>query len=136
MSITRIEYRFGDSSVPPPHHRSYTISLTPDSIRIVVDSYGKVTAEQESPLDGKSFELVVDALEKQAISRCTSVREARGCTGGTTESLAWWEGEEEVFSASVYHCGGDDYGDLCGNVRALAANLKKLVPDFAQLLAR
>jgi hypothetical protein len=136
MEITKINYRFGDSSVPPPHHRSYTISLTPDSIRTVVDSYGDVIGDNDTPIDRETFDVVVKALENHEIRLCKSVRKERGCTGGTTESISWWEGEEEVFSASVYHCGGDDYGDLCGGVRAFAKELKKLVPDFAGLLGR
>ena len=136
MSVTRIEYRFGDASVPPPHHRSYTITMTPDSLRIVVDSYGKVTAEHHDTGKQAAMDVMIAAIEKYGIQASKSVREARGCTGGTTESISWWEGEKEVFSASVYHCGGDDYGDLCGNVRGFAKELKKLVPQLPELLAK
>ena len=43
--ITKIVYSYGDSSVPPKYHRSYTITATKDGIRIVVDSYGNILAD-------------------------------------------------------------------------------------------
>jgi hypothetical protein len=39
-TIKEITYHFGDASVPPNYHRSYTITVTADSVKIVVDSYG------------------------------------------------------------------------------------------------
>lgn len=136
MSITRIEYRFGDSSVPPPYHRSYTISLTPDAIKVVVDSYGEVTAQQEKPVDQASFDLMVAALEKHGIGHRVAAKDELGCSGGTTESIAFWKGEEEAFSASVYHCGGDDFGELDGDSRGFAKDLKMLIPDLSALLKK
>ena len=39
VEIDRITYHFGDASVPPEYHRSYTITVAPDKIDMVVDSY-------------------------------------------------------------------------------------------------
>ena len=38
----KVEYRYGDSSLPPDYHRSYTITITEDKKTISIDSYGKV----------------------------------------------------------------------------------------------
>ena len=46
-----IRYRYRDSSVPPPGHRSYTLLVTPDASRVSVDEYGTVLTEAELPTD-------------------------------------------------------------------------------------
>ena len=47
-AIKEIIYRFGDASVPPDYHRSYTITVTAGGVRIVVDSYGDFTVTGDS----------------------------------------------------------------------------------------
>jgi len=44
---TKIIYSYGDSSVPPQYHRSYTITVTNEKLHIVVDSYGDILHEKE-----------------------------------------------------------------------------------------
>ena len=63
MNISRVEYRYGDSSVPPPYHRSYSIVVTSDSVSTVVDSYGDVVAQKQRTLQEGELEKVIAALE-------------------------------------------------------------------------
>jgi len=45
--IKKIVYHFADASVPPQYHRSYTITVIPDCVEIVVNSYGEIFAKRE-----------------------------------------------------------------------------------------
>ncbi len=40
----------------------------------------------------------------------------------------------ERFSEAVYHCGGEDFGNLGGNVKEFAKNIKDFLPDFEKLV--
>ena len=59
---TRIVYEFGDSSVPPPYHRSFVISVTGENATAVVDSYGEILADESYSITQKQFNLVLKAL--------------------------------------------------------------------------
>lgn len=109
----RIEYHYGDSSVPPPHHRSYVLSITPGQTRIVVDSYGDVLADELVTVEAPAFARIAEALQRAKIRKGRN-RNLRGCTGGTSESIVV-SGDTLDFSAHVYHCGGKDGGDLRGD---------------------
>jgi len=115
----RLPYRFQDSSVPPPYHRSYTITATPDHILRVVDSYGEEIERQEASLDPEALRALLDVLGRSCPGRRATPLENRGCTGGTGESITVRRGEEVLFEASVYHCGGSDSGDLLGDAGVL-----------------
>jgi hypothetical protein len=62
INIKKITYRFEDSSVPPEYHRSYTITLTPERVNIVVDSYGDFIAQKEYKIRKKQFINIVNSL--------------------------------------------------------------------------
>jgi hypothetical protein len=61
-------------------------------------------------------------------------REEEDCVGGTHETVSYSGGENKVFSGTVYHCGGKDSGDLEGDVKSFADDIRKLVPDLEELL--
>jgi hypothetical protein len=67
--IREIVYRFGDASVPPQYHRSYTITVTAGQARVVVDSYGDVLAEKAYEITRKEFEDIVRSLSRHRIGR-------------------------------------------------------------------
>lgn len=46
LDHTVVRYHYRDSSVPPEHHRSYTVTVTPDEAHIGVDSYGDVLHDE------------------------------------------------------------------------------------------
>ncbi|MCK4658983.1 MAG: hypothetical protein KAV82_05625 [Phycisphaerae bacterium] len=132
-AIREITYSFGDSSVPPEYHRSYTITVTIDTARVVIDSYGDILADEEYEITEEQFADIKNSLETNNIRNCTR-DENDGCAGGTSEGVSCSDGQSEVFSGTIYHCGGIDSGNLCGAVASFADDAKGLVPDFEELL--
>ena len=132
-AIREIIYAFGDASVPPQYHRSYTITVTPGAAALVVDSYGAVLAEKTYEITPERFREIVASLKRRGIEHA-ALEDDDGCTGGTTETVSLSNGEKEVFSATVYHCGGRDSGNLGGDVKGFADDVRELTPDLAELL--
>lgn len=135
-TVQRIEYRFGDSSVPPEYHRSYTITATPQEVTIVVDSYGDILAEERYPITEEQFRTIGQSLVDNRI-RYVRLRLGGddGCTGGTSETVAYSDSEGELFRARVSHCGGRSSGLLGGNVETFGNDVRELIPDFDTLVA-
>jgi hypothetical protein len=131
--IREITYSFVDASVPPEYHRSYTITLTSETARVVIDSYGDILADKEYEITDEQFSSIKDSLETNNIRRCV-LGENSGCTGGTSEGVTYSDEESLMFSETVYHCGGIDSGNLCGDLAAFAESVRSLVPDFEELL--
>ena len=132
-AIQRVTYHFGDASVPPEYHRSYTITVNTDKVKIVVDSYGEILAKKEYEITNKQFDDIINSLEKNKIRNCT-LGDDQGCSGGTIEKISFSDGENEIFFGSVYHCGGKDTGNLCGDIANFTDAVKNLVPDLDELL--
>lgn len=132
-SADSIQYRFEDSSVPPQFHRSYTIKVTPSEATVIVDVYGDVLAEDGVSISAETFEAIKASFATNEISSCR-LSSNDGCTGGTGEGVAYSAGDERLFSAYVYHCGSEDYGDLCGNTDSFASDIKMLIPSLDSLL--
>ena len=131
--IQEITYYFGDASVPPEYHRSYTIIVTTNMVTIVLDSYGDILADEEYEITNEQFNDIRSSLERNEIRNCTLGAD-EDCTGGTSERISYSDGENEIFSGSVYHCGGEDTGNLCGDVTIFADDVKNLVPNLEELL--
>jgi hypothetical protein len=132
-AISEITYHFGDASVPPDYHRSYRITVTSEKVRIVVNSYGEILADRTYKITPGQFDDLKASLEKHKIANC-SLTDDDGCTGGTSERISCADKENEIFSGSVYHCGGKDSGNLDGDITGFADDAKKLVPDLEHLL--
>ncbi|MFC1885235.1 hypothetical protein ACFL2O_10745 [Thermodesulfobacteriota bacterium] len=132
-AIKEITYHFGDASVPPKYHRSYTITVTAGSVRIVVDSYGKILADKAYEITPEQFDSIKRSLASNKIKNCTLDGED-GCTGGTSESISYMDNKKKMFSGSIYHCGGKDTGNLCGDVTRFANDVKQMIPDLDKLL--
>ncbi len=132
-AISEITYHFGDASVPPDYHRSYVITITSKKVRIIVDSYGEILADQTYEITPRQFDDLRASLEKHKIANC-SFPDDDGCSGGTNERISCSHKGNEIFSGSVYHCGGKDTGNLGGDITGFADDAKKLVPDLKHLL--
>ncbi len=81
-----VEYRFFDSSVPPPFHRSYTLLVRPGDARVIVDSYGDVVHDERVTIDAAEWEhcsLAAAALAELA----PGLFDDDGFTGGTADRL-------------------------------------------------
>lgn len=131
--IQQIKYSFQDASVPPEYHRSYTITVTSDKVRIVVDSYGDILADETRDITNKQFVEIKCSLKENEIKICT-LGESEGCTGGTTEKVSCTDGKKEIFSGFVYHCGGKDTGNLGGDITHFAKDVKNLIVNLQELL--
>lgn len=103
---TRIEYRYGDSSLPPDYHRSYTIAITDSMKSIVVDSYGKVVLTKKYPNTPAEFQAFKEELSTKGIKKHKE-KKADPCDGGTSETLRLYKGDEMYFYAFVNHCSGE-----------------------------
>jgi hypothetical protein len=132
-SIKEIRYRFQDSSVPPEYHRSYTITIDKDKLKITVDSYGDILAEREYRITKNQFERLIASLKENHIGKA-ELGDDDGCTGGTSESISYSDLSKEIFSGTVYHCGGKHFGNLGGNVKRFAQDIRKIVPDVKKLI--
>lgn len=121
--------RFHDSSVPPPDHRSWVITSTPTSIHKVVDSYGDIVSDTTLPQTAADFQRHLAALEQAGIQAAKRAAEEPGCTGGTGRSLALRAGETVLLEGRVDRCGGQESGDLTGDLGALAKVLNAAFKD-------
>lgn len=134
--FSRIEYHFSDSSVPPPYHRSYSISLKPDIIHIVVDSYGEIISDTSMLFSKDDFNAICDSFVSFNIETCEKT-DSEGCTGGTGEQLTIFnKTSEKIISGSVYYCGGENFGTLKGDVKGFSKLIKSFIPNLTDLLKR
>ena len=74
--ITEIAYHFADASVPPDYHRSYSITVTAAAVRIVVDSYGEILADETFAVTAERFDELRGSLSRRRIwpMACTTRR--------------------------------------------------------------
>jgi len=129
----KIRYHYGDSSVPPQYHRSYTITIYRDMVKIVVDSYGNILAEENYEISNEQFDDIISSMKNNEIRNC-ELGEDAGCDGGNSESVTYINTGEIILDGEVYHCGGEDYGDLCGDIATFTNDVKRLIPNLTELL--
>lgn len=103
---TKVEYRYGDSSLPPDYHRSYTINITENKKTISIDSYGKVLLTKEYTNTPADFQTFKEELAKTGIKK-QKEKKSNACTGGTSETLRLYNTQAAYFDAYVYHCDGE-----------------------------
>lgn len=133
--LKQFTYKFTDSSVPPPFHRSYTIAVDKDSARLKVNSYGQTLAQKEYPMPENGLEMIGDALLKHKITKRSKEQVSDGCVGGTTEAISYgMQAEPAFFSAFIYHCGSKDYGTLLGDVDSFLLEIRPLTPDLKEVI--
>ena len=103
---TRIEYRFGDASVAPDYHRSYTITITDSTRTIAIDSYGDILLTRQYPNTPSDFQAFKEKLSGKGI-KTHKEKDSGGCSGGTSESLRLYKDDVKILDAYVYHCSGE-----------------------------
>lgn len=96
--VSVVEFRYLDSSVPPQYHRSWTLTIEPDQVHVVVDSYGTVLADVHRPLPEGLWSKLGPVPE-------SSFTADAGCTGGTARVVRITEGGD-TREAVVESCGG------------------------------
>jgi len=129
VKITKYVYRYGDRSVPPDYHRSYSIEVSADTTVFTVSTYDEVLlrktycqnklAEIETTLNGMDIEL---KKEKKS-----------ACSGGYSETLLKYSQSEIVFNGYVYHCDGES-GTLHVGNGDLSSVFKAVVPESVDSL--
>ena len=74
-------------------------------------------------------------MNEKKIKNCKE-KENTGCTGGTSEYITYYDSTEVLFSGSVYHCGGQDYGNMKGEIKSFANEMRALIVDLDSLLKK
>lgn len=103
---TKVEYRFGDASIAPDYHRSYTIAITDSSKVISIEDYSNILLTREYPNTPANFQAFKEQLSKQGIAKHKE-KDSGACCGGTTESIRLYKENSKIFDAYVYHCDGE-----------------------------
>lgn len=125
-----VNYHFQDSSVPPPYHRSYTLTFDRNQVHIVVDSYGDVLADRTAPMTETAWNTVSNNF---AAIRNISVREPeQGCVGGTSFALTVNNAGATVFALQASVCGGAN-SDATRRVRDWVQPVRTLLPSMDEL---
>ena len=132
--IQQIQYHYEDATIPPKYHRSYTITIAKNQVNIVINSYENIIANQSYKISNEQFNSILSSMRNHEIGNCELGKDT-GCSGGTSESVIGIITEEEIFDGEVYHCGGYDFGDLCGDVTHFAYDVKSLIPNLKELLS-
>ena len=129
--LTRLEYHFGDASVPPEYHRSFSFLVSKDTLKVAVDSYGNVLFDTTVSISGDILSACAKIIHESGIKYCQE-KEAEPCAGGTSESLKLYAGGNLFFSGQLYHCGGNHTGTMSGDTTQLVALLKAQVPGLTK----
>ena len=105
QETTKIVYTHSDATVAPDYYRSYTLTVSKDSIGIVVRDYSRTLLSESHPYTEQEFQSFVGKLKKAGIKKVKEVRSF--ATGCDTEKLALYKGDDEYFSAYKTCDGGD-----------------------------
>jgi hypothetical protein len=122
-----VTYAFRDSSVPPPYHRSFVITVDRHRARIVVDSYGTVLADQTAPMPPVSWQQLSDTIGD--LDGIVIEEAERGCTGGTGFALSVSDGGITLEGSA---CGGAN-SNAEQRVAAWIRPARSLFPPMDQL---
>lgn len=115
IMVNTIVYRFEDRSIPPEYQVSFTKEIKENFSSCVVDSYGNEISSNNYQSTGNLINEIKNILMNANFDKCDDF-ESSGCTGGTSEKLLLLVGNTPLFNASVYHCGGKNYGTYCGDI--------------------
>ncbi len=99
-----IKYEYGDASVPPEFHRSYSLTVTRDDVHVVVDSYGDVLHDDRLPLPGAVWEELTET--RDPVFALTPDEPDDGCAGGTTRTLRVSDRDGTFLDLDFGVCGG------------------------------
>ena len=120
-----VTYEFHDASVPPPYHRSVTLTVTKADSRIVIDSYGDVLADEQVPTPTAVWEALGDTLE-DVTDLAVAVPE-EGCVGGPGIELSVTTPDETLVALDPQFCAGSNAG-LDEAITAWIAPARALFP--------
>lgn len=125
-----VTYAFRDSSMPPPHHRSFVITVDRNAARIVVDSYGTVLADRTAPMPPGIWQQMSDTIAD--LDGIVIEEPEQGCTGGTGFALSVSDGGLALEGSA---CGGANsnaeqrVADWIRPARSLFPPMDQLAPE-------
>jgi hypothetical protein len=126
-----IEYHYGDASVEPESHRSYTLTISPDEVHVVVDSYGDVLQDTTVPLPAEVWTGLAENVGE--LAAIDSDDGGDGCDGGTSRSMSVTNGSDVVYDLELGVCGGAN-DDAADRLDAYVAPVIQAVPDWEALV--
>jgi hypothetical protein len=127
-----IVYRYGDSSVPPEYHRSYTLEIDRTEVAVEVDSYGEILHSFSEPLPAEVWQELVEGSPD--VLGIEIADDDEGCAGGTSRALRIDDGGETLLDVGFAQCGDS------GTVAAATADewvrpVIAAIPDWSTYLA-
>jgi hypothetical protein len=126
-----ITYRFGDASLPPEFHRSYTVTVTSSEVQLAVDSYGTPINEVTVAMDDSTWTALA-TVPPEIIGLIPET--AQDCDGGTTRSLTIDDGTTSVVDVFTEACGGRG-PMVAARIDAYIAPALALLGDLGEILA-
>lgn len=105
LQVTKIVYRHSDGSIAPEYYRSYTVTVTADSIEVTIRDYSRTLAEKRYPNTEQNYKELVAKLKDFGISKRRDVEDISA--GGDSEALSLYKGDDEFFEAYKSGRGGN-----------------------------
>ena len=121
----KIVFEYHDASVPPDDHRSYMITLNPDKLIYVVDSYGEIIKKDSINIEPNKWNEVRAAFESCSIRNVEKRKNLEGCTGGSGNSIHLYINNEKIFGGYQYRCSTFFDGDLDGDLNCFLMTIKQ-----------
>ena len=87
-------------------------------------------------LTSDQWQSLLEVVDAAALSVKARKEVRPGCTGGTSESVSLSAGGGQLLAGSLAHCGGEEEGDLHGDIKAVKAAMKGLFSDWDAVIAR
>jgi len=131
--VKTVKYSYQDSSVPPPYHRSFDITVEPDKAHIQVDSYGDILVDSTFSITTTAFENLIFTINNANL-QSGEAKAGQGCTGGTSERLSITSTDKKVYEGRFEHCGGNRIPARLGDYEKVVLEIKKLIPNLNHLL--
>ena len=107
QQVSKVVYRHSDPSIAPDYYRSYTLTVTANSIDLQVNNYSETLLSKSFTLSEENFRSFVDKLSQLGIKKVKEVEST--ATRGSTLSLSLYHGDNEFFNAYSTHGGGNLY---------------------------
>ena len=105
VSSATISYRYRDSSVPPPGHRSYTLKVDSEISELTFDAYGDLLGEQSLTTVPGSLEEVLNRLSNSDLPE----KSDPGCVGGPSYTFKVSDASDVVVRRiRIVPCGSED----------------------------
>ena len=129
--VDEIVFEYHDASVPPDDHRSYVITLNPDKLIYVVDSYGEIIKRDSINIEPNKWNEVRAAFRSCDIRNVEKRKNSEGCTGGSGNSIYLYANDEKIFGGYQYRCSTFFDGDLDGDLNCFLKTIKSQIdPAF------